>query len=243
MKGWKDYEFDSHNDKKKVEVDEKSVSENADFSAINNVLREIEDFNRKEREAMVKEEVVEEVFLKQEEVPIASCSQFQKDSEEVPVASSSGYQVQPERSLPVNNDYGVLCRHLQRHNQYLHFLTQEEILMVDFLFYDQYGDESILSLNPHHEPVYSKNFDKKSALRSDLLVDFDNNDGGYSVQLYKFDFITMPRSCWFSSGVIDGCSFMFNHDEDDAASGTKRFWFNISPFVSVFLLVLFHYDI
>ncbi|XP_057247319.1 uncharacterized protein LOC130589774 [Beta vulgaris subsp. vulgaris] len=70
----------------------------------------------------------------------------------------------------------------------------------------------------------------QSELTSDLIVDFDNPHSNYAVQLYKFDLISMPRQGWLTSGVIDGCAFMFNRQEEESPSATRRFWFNIMPF-------------
>ncbi|KMT11541.1 hypothetical protein BVRB_5g108600 [Beta vulgaris subsp. vulgaris] len=145
----------------------------------------------------------------------------------VGVASSSAPGLQ---AIPVNNHGLILCRSLQQYNKYLSDLSPENVLLVDYLFYNEFDDVSLLSLDPEYEATKTNNFIMQSDLQSDLIVDFENQYNNYSVQLYKFDFVSMPRHDWLTSAVIDGCACMFNRQEEESPSATRRFWFNLMPF-------------
>ncbi|KMT19306.1 hypothetical protein BVRB_1g013120 [Beta vulgaris subsp. vulgaris] len=134
-------------------------------------------------------------------------------------------------AVPVNNHGIILCRSLQQYNKYLSDLSPEQRLLVDYLFYNEFEDLSFMSLDIDSEEVKMKNHIMQSELQSDLIVDFDNPHSNYAVQLYKFDLISMPRQGWLTSAVIDGCACMFNRQEEESPSATRRFWFNIMPFV------------
>ncbi|KMT19389.1 hypothetical protein BVRB_1g013850 [Beta vulgaris subsp. vulgaris] len=134
------------------------------------------------------------------------------------VGSSSAPGLQ---AIPVNNHGLILCRSLQQCNKYLNDLSPENVLLVDYLFYNEFDDVSRLSLDPNFEPTKTKNLMLQDELQSDIIVDFENHDSNYSVQLYKFDLVSMPRHGWFTSGVIDGCAYMFNRQEEESPSATR----------------------
>ncbi|XP_057251645.1 uncharacterized protein LOC125499119 [Beta vulgaris subsp. vulgaris] len=151
----------------------------------------------------------------------------EEDDNEAGVVSSSTPGL---HAVPVNNHGIILCRSLQHYNRYLSDLSPDQRLLVDYLFYNEYEDVAYMSLDTDSEEVKMKNDIMQSELTSDLIVDFDNPHSNYAVQLYKFDLISMPRQGWLTSGVIDGCAFMFNRQEEESPSATRRFWFNIMPF-------------
>ncbi|KMT03657.1 hypothetical protein BVRB_8g189960 [Beta vulgaris subsp. vulgaris] len=153
----------------------------------------------------------------------------EEDEKEARVISSSTPGL---HAVPVNNHVIILCRSLQQYNKYLSDLSPEQRLLVDYLFYNEYEDVAFMSLDTDSEEVKMKNQIMQSELTSDLVVDFDNPHSNYAVQLYKFELISMPRQGWLTSGVIDGCAFMFNRQEEESPSATRRFWFNIMPFAA-----------
>ncbi|KMS98136.1 hypothetical protein BVRB_4g095240 [Beta vulgaris subsp. vulgaris] len=153
-----------------------------------------------------------------------------EEDEAKDIGSSSTPRLQ---AVPVNNHGIILCRSLQQYNKYLSDMSLEQRLLVDYQFYNEFEDLSFMSLDIDSEEVKMKNHIMQSELQSDLIVDFDNPHSNYAVQLYKFDLISMPRQGWLTSAVIDGCACMFNRQEEESPSATRRFWFNIMPFVSV----------
>ncbi|KMS94649.1 hypothetical protein BVRB_016640, partial [Beta vulgaris subsp. vulgaris] len=136
------------------------------------------------------------------------------EAKDIGSSSTPGLQ-----AVLVNNHDIILCRSLQQYNKYLSDLSPEQRLLVSFM-----------SLDIDSEEGKMKNHIMQSELQSDLIVDFDNPHSNYAVQLYKFDLISMPPQGWLTSGVIDGCACMFNRQEEESPSATRRFWFNIMPF-------------
>ena len=82
----------------------------------------------------------------------------EEDEKEAGVGSSSTPGLQ---AIPVNNHGMILCRSLQQYNKYQSELSPENVLLVDYLFYNEFDDVSILSLDPESE-------DTKNSLSSDF---------------------------------------------------------------------------
>ncbi|XP_048504246.1 uncharacterized protein LOC109135563 isoform X2 [Beta vulgaris subsp. vulgaris] len=206
LKGW-DYDYNSEKSEKVSRVEEKGDdSEDDDLDKlIDKIAKQGVDYEEPKKEEDEKKDI----------------------GDVAGVGSSSAPGLQ---AIPVNNHGLILSRSLHQYNKYLSDLSSENVLLVDYVFYNEFDNVSRLSLDPNSEPTKTNNLMLQDELQSDIIVDFENHDNNYSVQLYKFDLVSMPRQSWLTSGVIDGCAYMFNRQEEESPFAMRRFWFNLMPF-------------
>ncbi|KAL2894255.1 7-cyano-7-deazaguanine synthase, partial [Bienertia sinuspersici] len=134
--------------------------------------------------------------------------------------------------LPVANCHIIVSRTLQlQRNKYLAELLDQERVLADFLFYSEYNDVSMLSIDEHNPAVIQKNEELRHTLDSSVLLDIINpSNPDIHVCMTKTDFLSLAPKTWLTRASIDACSYLFNRREEEKPGNPRRFWLNILPF-------------
>ncbi|KAL2938150.1 Sex peptide receptor [Bienertia sinuspersici] len=146
--------------------------------------------------------------------------------------AKSSEAIDSYNDLPVANCDIIISRTLQlQRNKYLAELSDQEHVLVDFLFYSEYNDVSMLSIDENNPTVIKKNEELRHTLESSVLLDIVNPaNPNIQVFMTKTDFLSLAPKTWLSGASIDACSYVFNRREEEKPGIPRRFWFNILPF-------------
>ncbi|KAL2898090.1 hypothetical protein RDABS01_039872, partial [Bienertia sinuspersici] len=119
---------------------------------------------------------------------------------------------------------------LQR-NKYLVELSDQERVLANFLFYSEYNDVSMLSIDENNPAVIQKNEELRHTLESSVLLDIVNPaNPNIHVCMTKTDFLSLAPKTWLTGASINACSYVSNRREEEKPGTPRRFWFNILPF-------------
>ncbi|KAL2933603.1 GTPase Obg [Bienertia sinuspersici] len=110
---------------------------------------------------------MEQVSVDNEEKEIAD------DKNQLKAESSEG--IDSYNDLPVANCDIIISRTLQlQRNKYLAELSDQERILADFLFYSEYQDVSILSVDENNPAVIQQNEELRHTLECSVLLDIVN---------------------------------------------------------------------
>ncbi|KAL2897196.1 Sentrin-specific protease [Bienertia sinuspersici] len=110
---------------------------------------------------------IEQVSVDNEEKEIAD------DKNQLKAKSSEG--IDSYNDLPVANCDIIVSRTLQlQRNKYLAELSDQERILADFLFYSEYQDVSILSVDENNPAVIQQNEELRHTLECSVLLDIVN---------------------------------------------------------------------
>ncbi|KAL2938191.1 Serine--tRNA ligase, partial [Bienertia sinuspersici] len=207
-------------------------------SLISDIEKSIENYSSTDED--IKKELGEEVGKNvMEDVGSTKMEQVSVDNEEKEIVDDKN-QLKAESSeginsyndLPVENCDIIVSRTLQlQRNKYLAELSDQERIPADFLFYSEYKDVSILSVDENNPAVIQQNEKLRHNLECSVLLDIVNSANlDMHVCMTKTDFLSLAPKTWFSGASIDACSFLFNRREEENPGTPRRFWFNILPF-------------
>ncbi|KAL2930327.1 putative dual-specificity RNA methyltransferase RlmN, partial [Bienertia sinuspersici] len=153
---------------------------------------------------------MEQVSVHNEEKEIAD------DNNQLKAESTKGMIVYSD--LPVANCDIIASRTLQlQSNKYLAELSDQERILDDFLFYSEYKNVSILSIDENNPAVIQQNEELRHNLECSVLLDIVNP-------------ANPDMHTWLTGASIDACSYLFNRREEEKPGTPRRFWFNILPF-------------
>ncbi|KAL2933923.1 3-isopropylmalate dehydrogenase, partial [Bienertia sinuspersici] len=89
--------------------------------------------------------------------------------------AESSETIDSYNDLPVANCHIIVSRTLQlQRNKYLAELSDQECVLADFLFYSEYNDVPMLSIDEHNPAVIQKNEELRHTLESSVLLDIIN---------------------------------------------------------------------
>ncbi|KAL2934059.1 Zinc finger CCCH domain-containing protein 22 [Bienertia sinuspersici] len=206
-------------------------------SLISDIEKSIENYSSTDED--IKKELGEEVRKNvMEDVGSTKMEQVSVDNEEKEIADDKN-QLKAESSegidsyndLPVANCDIIVSRTLQlQRNKYLAELSDQECILADFLFYSEYKDVSILSVDENNPAVIQQNEELRHNLECSVLLDIVNPaNPGMHVCMTKTDFLSLAPKTWLTGASIDACSYLFNRREEENPGTPRRFWFNILP--------------
>ncbi|KAL2933446.1 Myotubularin-related protein 12 [Bienertia sinuspersici] len=146
--------------------------------------------------------------------------------------AESSETIDSYNDLPVANCDIIVSITLQlQRNKYLAELSNQERVQADFLFYSEYKDVSMLSIDEQNPSVIQKNEELIHTLESSMLLDIINlANPDIHVCMTKTDFLSLAPKTWLTGASIDACSYLFNRREEEKPGNPRRFWFNILPF-------------
>ncbi|KAL2923394.1 Membrane frizzled-related protein, partial [Bienertia sinuspersici] len=182
---------------------------------------------------------MERVSLHKEEKEIADHKNDDSFACETEVSkkgkAESSETTESYNDLPVENCHIIVSRTLQlQRNNYLAELSDQECVLADFLFYSEYNDVSMLSIDKHHPVVIQKNEELRHTLESSVLLDIINPANlDAHVCMTKTDFLSLDPKTWLTGASKDACSYLFNRREEEKPGNPRRFWFKILPFCHV----------
>ncbi|KAL2894827.1 Solute carrier organic anion transporter family member 1C1, partial [Bienertia sinuspersici] len=167
---------------------------------------------------------MQQVSVDNEEKEIAD------DKNQLKAESSEG--INSYNDLPVANCDIIVSRTLQlQRNKYLAELSDQERILADFLFYSEYQDVSVLSVDENNPGVIQQNEELRHTLESSVLLDIVNPaNPDMHVCMTKTDFLSLAPKTWLTGASIDACSYLFNRREEENPGTPRKFWFNILPF-------------
>ncbi|KAL2904412.1 Chromosomal replication initiator protein DnaA [Bienertia sinuspersici] len=150
-------------------------------SLISDIEKSIENYSSTDED--IKKELGEEVGKNVlEDVGSSKMQQVSVDNEEKEIADDKN-QLKAESSeginsyndLPVANCDIIVSRTLQlQRNKYLAELSDQERILADFLFYSEYQDVSVLSVDENNPGVIQQNEELRHTLESSVLLDIVN---------------------------------------------------------------------
>ncbi|KAL2930377.1 Chromosomal replication initiator protein DnaA, partial [Bienertia sinuspersici] len=150
-------------------------------SLISDIEKSIENYSSTDED--IKKELGEEVGKNvMEDVGSTKMEQVSVDNEEKEIADDKN-QLKAESSegidsyndLPVANCDIIVSRTLQlQRNKYLAELSDQERILADFLFYSEYQDVSILSVDENNPAVIQQNEELRHTLECSVLLDIVN---------------------------------------------------------------------
>ncbi|KAL2897528.1 DNA-directed RNA polymerase subunit beta', partial [Bienertia sinuspersici] len=112
---------------------------------------------------------------------------------------------------------------LQR-NKYLTVLSDQERILADFLFYSEYKDVSMLSIDENKPAVIQKNEELRHNLECSVLLDIVNPaNPDMHLCMTKTDFLCLAPKTWLTWASIDACSYLFNRREEEKPRTPKDF--------------------
>ncbi|KAL2894530.1 Chromosomal replication initiator protein DnaA [Bienertia sinuspersici] len=207
-------------------------------SLISDIEKSIENYSSTDED--IKKELGEEVGKNVlEDVGSSKMQQVSVDNEEKEIADDKN-QLKAESSeginsyndLPVANCDIIVSRTLQlQRNKYLAELSDQERILADFLFYSEYQDVSILSVDENNPAVIQQNEELRHTLECSVLLDIVNPaNPDMHVCMTKTDFLSLAPKTWLTGASIDACSYLFNRRQEENPGTPRRFWFNILPF-------------
>ncbi|KAL2894741.1 NUT family member 2F, partial [Bienertia sinuspersici] len=219
-------------------VEEIDVDDSHLESLISDIEKSIENYSSTDED--IKKELGEEVGKNvMEDVGSTKMEQVSVDNEEKEIADDKN-QLKAESSegidsyndLPVANCDIIVSRTLQlQRNKYLAELSDQERILADFLFYSEYKDVSILSVDENNPAVIQQNEELRHNLECSVLLDIVNPaNPDMHVCMTKTDFLSLAPKTWLTGASIDACSYLFNRREEENPGTPRRFWFNILPF-------------
>ncbi|KAL2938413.1 hypothetical protein RDABS01_021862 [Bienertia sinuspersici] len=146
--------------------------------------------------------------------------------------AESSETIDSYNDLPVVNCDIIVSRTLQlQRNKHLATLSDQERVLAVFLFYSEYKDVSMLSIDEHNPAVIQKNEELRHTLESSVLLGIINRaNPDIHVYMTKTDFLSLAPMTWLTGASIDACSYLFNRREKEKPGTPRRFWFNILPF-------------
>ncbi|KAL2922122.1 NUT family member 2F [Bienertia sinuspersici] len=164
---------------------------------------------------------MEQVSVHNEEKEIAD------DKNKLKAESTEG--IDSYNDLSVANYDIIVSRTLQlQRNKYLAELSDQERILDDFLFYSEYKDVSILSIDE----------ELRHNLECLVLLDIVNPaNPDMHVCMTKMDFLSLAPKTWLTRASIEACSYLFNRREEEKPGTPRGFWFNILPFNYINLLI------
>ncbi|KAL2925699.1 NUT family member 2F, partial [Bienertia sinuspersici] len=193
-------------------------------SLISDIEKSIENYSSTDED--IKKELGEEVGKNvMEDVGSTKMEQVSVHNEEKEIADDNN-QLKAESTegidsyndLPVANCDIIVSRTLQlQRNKYLAELSDQERILADFLFYSEYKDVSILSIDENNPAVIQQNEELRHNLECSVLLDIVNP-------------ANPDMHTWLTGASIDACSYLFNRREEEKPGTPRRFWFNILPF-------------
>ncbi|KAL2932402.1 Chromosomal replication initiator protein DnaA, partial [Bienertia sinuspersici] len=150
-------------------------------SLISDIEKSIENYSSTDED--IKKELGEEVGKNVlEDVGSSKMQQVSVDNEEKEIADDKN-QLKAESSeginsyndLPVANCDIIVSRTLQlQRNKYLAELSDQERILADFLFYSEYQDVSVLSVDENNPGVIQQNEELRHTLECSVLLDIVN---------------------------------------------------------------------
>ncbi|KAL2894640.1 Sentrin-specific protease, partial [Bienertia sinuspersici] len=150
------------------------------------------------------------LFHKEEEIP-------DKDSRKGKAESSEA--IDTYNDLPVRNCDIIVSRTLQQQrNKYLDELSYQERVL-------EYIDVSRLSIDEDNPIVIDENEELRHTLESLVLLEIINP-------------ANLDIHTWFIGASIDACSYIFNRREEETPGNSKRFRFNLLPFLKLHQLLI-----
>ncbi|KAL2938632.1 Chromosomal replication initiator protein DnaA [Bienertia sinuspersici] len=179
---------------------------------------------------------MEEVSIHNEEKKIADHKNVDSFVCEIEVSkkgkAESRETIDSYNDLPVANCDIIVSRTLQlQRNKYLAELSDQERVLADFLFYSEYNDVSMLSIDENNPAVIQKNEELRHTLESSVLLDMVNTaNPDIHVSMTKTDFLNLAPKTWLTGASMDACSYVFNRREEEKPGTPRRLWFNILPF-------------
>ncbi|KAL2901393.1 NUT family member 2F, partial [Bienertia sinuspersici] len=149
-------------------------------SLISDIEKSIENYSSTDED--IKKELGEKVGKNVlEDVGSSKIQQVSVDNEEKEIADDKN-QLKAESSeginsyndLPVANCDIIVSRTLQlQRNKYLAELSDQERILADFLFYSEYQDMSILSVDENNPAVIQQNEELRHTLECSVLLDIN----------------------------------------------------------------------
>ncbi|KAL2897527.1 NUT family member 2F, partial [Bienertia sinuspersici] len=207
-------------------------------SLISDIEKSIENYSSTDED--IKKELGEEVGKNvMEDVGSTKMEQVSVHNEEKEIAddknqlkAESTEGIDSYNDLPVANCDIIVSRTLQlQRNKYLAELSDQERILADFLFYSEYKDVSILSIDENNPAVIQQNEELRHNLECSVLLDIVNPaNPDMHVCMTKTDFLSLAPKTWLTGASIDACSYLFNRREEEKPGTPRRFWFNILPF-------------
>ncbi|KAL2934043.1 hypothetical protein RDABS01_017162 [Bienertia sinuspersici] len=138
--------------------------------------------------------------------------------------AESSETIDSYNDLPVGNCDIIVSRTLQlQRNKYLAELSDQERVLADFLFYSEYKDVSMLSIDENNPAVIQKNEELRHTLESSVLLDIVNPaNPDIHVCMTKTDFLSLAPKTWLTGASIDACSYLFNRREEEKPGTPRR---------------------
>ncbi|KAL2897545.1 GTPase Obg, partial [Bienertia sinuspersici] len=132
-----------------------------------------------------------------------------------------------ETEVMANYDIIVLRTLQPQRNKYPAELSNQECVLADFLFYSEYNDVSMLSIDENNPAIIQKIEELRHTLESSVLLDIVNPaNHDIHVCMTKTDFLSLAPKTWLTGASID----VFNRREEEKPGTPRRFWFDILPF-------------
>ncbi|KAL2934056.1 Acetyl-coenzyme A carboxylase carboxyl transferase subunit alpha, partial [Bienertia sinuspersici] len=192
-------------------------------SLISDIEKPIENYSSTDED--IKKELGEEVGKNvMEDVGSTKMEQVSVHNEEKEIAddknqlkAESTEGIDSYNDLPVANCDIIVSRTLQlQRNKYLAELSDQERILADFLFYSEYKDVSMLSIDENNPAVIQKNEELRHNLESSVLLDIVNPANlDMHVCMTKTDFLSLAPKTWLTGASIDACSYLFNRREEE----------------------------
>ncbi|KAL2930738.1 Chromosomal replication initiator protein DnaA, partial [Bienertia sinuspersici] len=200
-------------------------------SLISDIEKSIENYSSTDED--IKKELGEEVGKNVlEDVGSSKMQQVSVDNEEKEIADDKN-QLKAESSeginsyndLPVANCDIIVSRTLQlQRNKYLAELSDQERILADFLFYSEYQDVSVLSVDENNPGVIQQNEELRHTLECSVLLDIVNPaNPDMHVCMTKTDFLSLAPKTWLTGASIDACSYLFNRREEENPGTPRNF--------------------
>ncbi|KAL2905237.1 Chromosomal replication initiator protein DnaA, partial [Bienertia sinuspersici] len=191
-------------------------------SLISDIEKSIENYSSTDED--IKKELGEEVGKNVlEDVGSSKMQQVSVDNEEKEIADDKN-QLKAESSEVANCDI-IVSRTLQlQRNKYLAELSDQERILADFLFYSEYQDVSILSVDENNPAVIQQNEELRHTLECSVLLDIVNPaNPDMHICMTKTDFLSLAPKTWLTGASIDACSYLFNRREEENPGTPRNF--------------------